>query len=109
MSDPINEVYFISKAIAEIVGEKIEDNFTNVLSDFGKFDAETRERLQEFAQEVQARAKMSQENSGSTSDISNNTITVKADETVDTQELLDELRHEIARLKAQLTSYRQSK
>ena len=104
MSNPINEAYFIGKAITEIVGEKIEDNLTNVLSDLGKFDAETRQRLQEFAQEVQERAKINQKNP----DVGSETVTVKADITVDPQELLDELRHEIARAKTQLTSYRQN-
>ena len=103
MSNPINEVYSIGKAITEVVGEKIEDNLTNVLSDLGKFDAETKEKFQELTQEIKARAEINKQNSNINSD----TITVKADVTVDTQELLDELRHEIARLKAQLTSYRQ--
>ena len=47
MSNPIDEIFFISKALAEIVGEKFEDNMTNLLSDLGKFDAETRQRLLE--------------------------------------------------------------
>lgn len=104
MSNPINEAFFIGKALAEIVSEKIEDNLTNLLSDIGKFDAETRQRLQEFAQEVKKRAQMNKQTSNNT----NTTITIEADTIVDPQELLDELRHEIARLKAELINYRQN-
>ena len=104
MSNPINEAFFIGKALAEVVSEKVEDNLTNLLSDIGKFDAETRQRLQEFAQEVKKRAQTNKEISNNT----NTTITVEADSIVDPQELLDELRHEIARLKAELTNYRQN-
>jgi hypothetical protein len=104
MSNPINEVYFIAKALTEVVGEKVEDNITNVLSDLGKFDAETRQRLNEFTQEVKARAEASKQQSEQT----NTNITIDVDAVVDPQELLDELRHEIARLKSELTNYRQN-
>ncbi len=104
MSNPINEAFFFGKALAELFSEKVEDNLTNLLSDIGKFDAETRQRLQEFAQEVKTRAEATQQNNGQTS----TSITVEADTIIDPQELLDELRHEIARLKAELTNYRQN-
>ncbi len=105
MSNPINEAFFISKALAEVVGEKLEDNLTNLLSDIGKFDAETKQRLQEFTQEVKLRAQMSKEQSTTTNTSS---ALVKTNVIIDPQESLDELRHEIARLKAELTSYRQN-
>jgi hypothetical protein len=104
MSNPINEAFYVGKALAEVVSEKVEDNLTNLLSDIGKFDAETREKLQEFTQEVKTRAQMNKQKASETK----TTITVKADSVVDPQELLDELRHEIARLKAELTTYRQN-
>ena len=103
MSNPISEAFFVGKALAEVVGEKIEDNLTSLLSDIGKFDAETKQRLQEFAEEVKARAEKNKDNSVRT----NTTVTVEVNSEVDLQELLDELRHEIARLKAELTNYRQ--
>lgn len=103
MSDPIKEAFLLGKACAEVVGEKVEDTLTNLLSEIGKFDAETRESLREFAEEVKNRAEASKNDSYSP----NRTITVEADSSVDLQELLDELRAEIAHLKAELNNYRQ--
>ena len=101
-NSPINETFLIAKALTEVLGEKVEEQLTNVLSDIGKFDAETRQRLQEFAQEVKARAERKKEEpSGSVGG-----KIVNIDIEVDPQEILDELRHEIARLKAELTNYR---
>lgn len=103
MSNPLNEAFIFGKAFAEVVTEKFEDSLTNLLSDIGKFDAETRERLKEFAQEVKNRAEATKQSSSNT----NTTITVEANSSIDLQELLDELRSEIARLKAELNNYRQ--
>lgn len=102
MSNPLTEAFILGKAFAEVVTEKVEHSLTDILSDIGKFDAETKQRLEEFTREVKARAeaqKQKQENP--------TTITVTANSSVDLQELLDELRAEIARLKAELNTYRQ--
>ncbi|AFZ53990.1 DUF6825 family protein [Cyanobacterium aponinum] len=104
MTNPINDFYYLSKALTEVLTEKAEDSLTHILSDIGKFDAETRQRLQEFAQEVKARAEKAKQQSSNT----DTTITVEANTEVDLQELLDELRAEIARLKAELNNYRQN-
>jgi curli biogenesis system outer membrane secretion channel CsgG len=103
MSNPVVEAFFFGKALAEVLTEKVEDTLTSALSDLGKFDAETRERLRQFAEEVKLRAEIDKQKSNNTS----NTITVEVDSSVDLQELLDELRAEIARLKAELNQYRQ--
>lgn len=103
MTNPLLEAYFIGKAFAEVLTEKVEDSLTNILSDIGKFDAETRERLKQFAQEVKNRAQRDKQQSSNP----NTTITVEANTSIDLQELLDELRAEIARLKAELNNYRQ--
>ena len=42
MSDPIKDVFWLGKAFTEVMSEKVEDRLTNLLSDIGKFDAETR-------------------------------------------------------------------
>ncbi|BAQ65651.1 DUF6825 family protein [Geminocystis sp. NIES-3709] len=102
MSNPLTEAFILGKAFAEVVTEKVEDSLTHILSDIGKFDAETRQRLEEFAREVKARAEAQKQKTDNPT-----TITVTADTTVDLQELLDELRAEIARLKAELNNYRQ--
>ncbi|MBE9223175.1 hypothetical protein IQ215_10755 [Cyanobacterium stanieri LEGE 03274] len=105
MSNPVTEAFFFGKALAEVLTEKVEDTLTNTLSEFGKFDAETRERLRQFAEEVRLRAEIAKQKSDH--DRTNTTITVEVDTSVDLQELLDELRAEIARLKAELNKYRQ--
>jgi uncharacterized small protein (DUF1192 family) len=102
MSNPLTEAFIFGKAFAEVVTEKVEYTLTSILSDVGKFDAETKQRLEEFAKEVKARAESAKQSSNNPT-----TITVTTDSSVDLQELLDELRAEIARLKAELNTYRQ--
>jgi Sec-independent protein translocase protein TatA len=102
MSNPLTEIFILGKAFTEVVSEKVEHTLTNILSDVGKFDAETKQRLEEFAKEVKARAEAQRHKSDNPT-----TITVEANTTEDLQELLDELRAEIARLKAELNTYRQ--
>lgn len=102
MSNPVVEAFLFGKAFAEVLTEKLEDNLTNTLSELGKLDAETREKLRQFAEEVQARAQADKEQTTTTT----TTITIESDTQADLQELLDELRAEIARLKAELNNYR---
>lgn len=93
----------MGRALAEVISEKVEETFTNALSEIGKFDAETRENLRQFIEEVQFRAdrQASQSNTdGSSVGYSN--------AQGDLQETIDELRAEIARLKAELKNYRES-
>jgi len=103
MSDPMKEAYYFGKAFSEVMSEKLGDKLTNLLSDIGKFDAETRESLQQFTEEVKARADREKNQRSNTS----TTIDITADDSVDLQELLDELRAEIAHLRAELNNYRQ--
>jgi polyhydroxyalkanoate synthesis regulator phasin len=104
MNNPVIEAFLFGKALAEVTTEKLEESLTNALSEFGKFDAETREKLREFMEEVKKRAETAkQQNSSSTR------ITIEDDSDTDLQELLDELRSEIARLKAELNNYRQQR
>jgi hypothetical protein len=102
MSNPVIEAFFVGKALAEVTSEKLEESLTNALSELGKFDAETREKLRQFIEEVQKRAEVSKQQDSSSS----TSITIE-DEDTDLQELLDELRAEIARLKTELNNYRQ--
>lgn len=103
MSNPVINAFFFGRALAEVLGEKIEDSLTNVMSELGKFDAEQREKLRLFTEEVIARA--DQEKEKGNSDTFSQTSAVAA-EPVDLQEMLDELRAEIARLRAELKNYR---
>ena len=104
MSNPVVQAFFFGRALAEVLSEKVEDAFTNIVSEIGKFDAEQREYLRQFTEEVQARAEIVAANSQpnvSTSSPSSNSSPA------DLQEMLDRLRAEIATLKAELNKYRQ--
>jgi uncharacterized small protein (DUF1192 family) len=101
MSNPVLHAFFLGRAFAEVLSEKIEDTLTNALSDLGKFDAEQREQLRQFIEEVQARAER---------DVSQgNSVSPPGEDETDLQETIDDLRAEIARLKAELKNYRSQK
>ncbi|MDJ0731346.1 MAG: hypothetical protein QNJ33_15280 [Crocosphaera sp.] len=104
MSNPVLHAFFLGRAFAEVVGEKVEESLTNALSELGKFDAEQRENLRQLIEEVQARAErdVTQGNTSSTTTTDNGSP-------VDLQETIDDLRAEIARLKAELKNYRTNK
>ncbi len=101
MSNPVLHAFFLGRAFAEVVSEKLEESLTNTLSELGKFDAEQREHLRQFIEEVQARAEkeVTQGNTSTT------TTTTDNGSPVDLQETIDDLRAEIARLKAELKNY----
>ena len=104
MSNPVIQAFFFGRALAEVLSEKIEDTFTNVVSEIGKFDAEQREYFRQFTEEVQARAeKVAEKNQTPSSASSTNNNNSPAD----LQEMLDRLRAEIATLKSELNKYRQ--
>ncbi|HAC64179.1 MAG TPA: hypothetical protein DCF68_11720 [Cyanothece sp. UBA12306] len=103
MSNPVLHAFFLGRAFAEVVSEKIEDSLTNALSELGKFDAEQREHLKQFIEEVQTRAQVDA-NQGETA-----TSTGGEESPADLQETIDDLRAEIARLKAELKNYRAQK
>lgn len=56
MSNSVIHAFFVGRAIAQVINEQVEDALTNALSELGKFDAEQRERLRQFTEEVMARA-----------------------------------------------------
>ncbi len=105
MSNPVLHAFFLGRAFAEVLSEKVEESLTNALSDLGKFDAEQRENLRQFIEEVQARAEkdVTQGNTSTATQTSDN------GSPVDLQETIDDLRAEIARLKAELKNYRSQK
>lgn len=102
MQNQVLQAFFLGRAFAEVLSEKIEDSVANALSDLGKFDAEQRENLRQFIEEVQARAA----NDVTSDSVAISTVdgVVSADEL---QETLDKLRAEIASLKAELKTYRE--
>jgi uncharacterized protein YceH (UPF0502 family) len=102
MTMPWTNVYFVGRAIAEVLTEKANQAATEVLSELGKLDAERREATREFIQEVNARAAAAQQ-SGSAAPM---TTTQTGTPSGDLQATIDDLRAEIAETRAELQRYR---
>jgi uncharacterized protein YceH (UPF0502 family) len=105
-SNPVTNAFFFGRALAEVLSEKLEDSFTNAMSDLGKFDAEQREYLRQFVEEVQLRAEQvatstSYSTSGSPTNVDSTNF-----HSGDLQAMLDQLRAEIATLRAELKKHR---
>ena len=127
MSDnPVTNAFFFGRALAEVMSEKLEESFTDAMSELGKFDAEQRENLRQLMEEVQFRAERA---AGSTSyptttttttttnnSSTNNSVSKPPSTTInidtsstnsdELQAMLDRLRAEIATLRAELKKYR---
>jgi hypothetical protein len=102
MSSPLIHAFFVGRAIAEVLTEQAERTLTEVLSELGKFDAEQRERMRNFVQEVTTRANQAESvtmNSGEGSAIA-------SPGSRDLQALIDDLRAEMAEVRAELQRYR---
>jgi hypothetical protein len=96
MTNPVTNSFFIGRAFAQAINDKVSETLTVGLSELGKFDAEQREKLRQFTQEVIDRAEQetgfrSGHNKAGTTDL---------------QETVDDLRAEIARLRAAIQRYR---
>ena len=104
MSDPLVHAFFVGRAVAEIINEQLENSLTDALSELGKFDAEQRERLRQFTEQVIERANREAE----TSKLGRTTTAIvpQGSQPVDLQAMIDELRAEIALLRAELQRYR---
>lgn len=100
MTNPVIHAFFLGRAIAEVVSEQLEDAFTNALSELGKFDAEQRENLRQFVEEVQMRADRAMEKGVHTGTESGGSPSA------DVQENIDEMRAEIAQLRSELKNQR---
>jgi spore germination protein YaaH len=118
-NNPVTNAFFFGRALAEVMSEKLEESFTNTMSDLGKFDAEQRENLRQFMEEVQLRAERASgttvypnsSNNGSRTTNSSNSyqgvnIDTSSTNPEDLQTMLDQLRAEIATLRTELKKYR---
>ncbi len=56
MSNPLIRAFFVGRATADLLVERLEDVVTDVLSEIGKFESEQRENLKEFTEQVLTRA-----------------------------------------------------
>ena len=118
-NNPVTNAFFFGRALAEVISEKLEESFTSTISDLGKFDAEQRENLRQFMEEVQLRAERaeggttypssntSNTNSSSASKVASKiNIDTSSNNPDDLQTMLDQLRAEIATLRSELKKYR---
>jgi hypothetical protein len=103
-SDSVLHAFFVGRAVAQALNEQLEDLLTNTLSDLGKFDAEQRDRLRQFSEQVMETA--SREAEAAFLGRSTTSIVPFGSQPVDLQAMIDELRAEIARLRAELQIYR---
>jgi hypothetical protein len=104
MSNPLVHAFFVGRAFAEALGEQLEIAVTDALSELGKFDAEQRERLREFTEQVLERARQEEELAmhGRTT----TTVVTPNFGSEDVQATIDELRAEIAELRVEIQRYR---
>lgn len=104
MSNSLVRSFFVGRVLAESIGESFEKVLTNGLSELGKFDAEQREQLRQFTEEVMSRAKLAEESAmAGRSTIS---IDLSSSSDLDLQATIDDLRAEIAQLRTELQRYR---
>lgn len=100
MSNPTLQAFFLGRALATAIGEKVEEAVTAGLSGVGRFDAEQREWLHRFVEDVFEQAQSSQV--GTTAETQN------LDIEEDLQATIDNLRAEIAQVRVALQQYRSS-
>lgn len=98
--DSLLRAFFVGRAIAEIVSEQVERSLRQTLSDLGTFEAEQRENLRRFTEEVLDRADQASQTSGSSSGPGSTRPDPSG--SGDLQAELDDLRAEIARLRTEL-------
>jgi predicted nucleotidyltransferase len=103
MTNPLINAFFLGRATAEVLAEELEHGLTDVMSSVGRFDAEQRERLRQFTQQVVTRAEAEASSATETHSSSGTSTSNHSD----VQEIIDELRAEIAQLRAALQDYRQ--
>jgi len=106
MSNPLVQAFFVGRALAEVLTEKLEFALTDALSELGKFDAEAREQARQFTEEVIERANRAAEAAGA--DYTSPGVGQPSSEPIDVQATIDELRAEIATLRTELQRYRSS-
>ncbi len=101
MTSPLVQAFFVGRAVAEVLSERLEHTVTDALSELGKFDAEAREQMRQFTDEVIERANRASESAGTgVADMG-----TAGSEPVDTQATIDDLRAEIADLRKEIRGY----
>lgn len=108
MSSPVVHAFFMGRVLATAIGEQLEQTMTETMSNLGRFDAEQRETLRRFTDEVMARVQ--QQEAEMSQDIGSNGVanTSGGTSSEDLQATIDNLRAEIAQVRATLQQYRAS-
>ena len=115
MSNPALHAFYVGRAFAEVLGERVEDTVTNTLSELGQLEAKQQEAMREFVEEVMARAEQNQDGpapaSPPTASNSSSTNTSQATQRSpeDVQAMVDELRASVASLRTELNAYKNQK
>ena len=110
MNNPLLQAFFVGRALAAAVSERAEHLLSDGLSQLGKFDAEQREYFRQFTEEVMARAEQEQVASGvsgADSGVTTGAAAAQSTGTEDLQATIDNLRAEIAQVRASIQQYRQ--
>jgi hypothetical protein len=102
--------FFIGRALASTVSEQVERTMTDALSSLGQLDAEQRETLRQFADEVMARAEHEEAEALKNQPTSPGPGPAPSSDgsPTDLQATIDTLRAEIAQVRASLQQYRSS-
>lgn len=107
MTNPMVHAFFVGRALATAIGEQFEQVTTEALSNLGKFDAEQRENLRSFTDEVVARAQQQEVEAYQQTPTTDSPMTSGATPQ-DLQATIDNLRAEIAQVRSALQQYRAS-
>lgn len=102
MTPSWNKTLIFGRVAAEILTEKANQAATELLSELGKLDAERREAMREFIDEVNTRANTVQSNTSQ----SNTAQSSNSPSESDLQATIDDLRAEIAATRNELQRYR---
>jgi hypothetical protein len=94
----LTNAFLVGRAAAELLSEQAERLLGEALSDLGKFDAEQRQSLRTFVDQVNERAAQTAAQTG--------VQTAAAPAAADLQATIDDLRAEIAEVRAELQRYR---
>jgi uncharacterized protein YicC (UPF0701 family) len=104
MTNPLINAFFLGRATAEVLSEELEHGVTDLLGNIGRFNAEQRDRLQNLTQTIMERADAEASTVSQTRSAPGE---ASANGQSDIQEVIDELRAEIAQLRSALQTYRQ--
>ncbi len=108
MSSPVVHAFFVGRALAAAIAEQAEQAMTETLSNVGRFDAEQRENLRNFTEDVMARVQQQEASVSQEAEGGGVGSTSGASSTQDLQATIDNLRAEIAQVRSSLQQYRAS-